>query len=74
MAPNKRADNKRILGAYIDKHLYERFKKACEDAGLSMTEAIMHCVTDAVDKYEKTIKNNNKEEGKSLKDEFFGRD
>lgn len=56
MAPGKRADNKKMLGVYLDEKLIERFKAACEFFGFSMTNILETYITEKANEYEKLLR------------------
>ncbi len=52
MAPNKRADNKRKLGLWLNVDLYEKFTEASEFFGSNMTALLTDFITEKVKEYE----------------------
>jgi hypothetical protein len=56
MAPNKRAENKKLLNLWLDKDVYARFSRAAEAFGLSMTSILTAFITEKVDEYERKYK------------------
>lgn len=58
MAPNKRADNKKLLSLWLDKELYDRFSETAEHFGVTMTSILTAYITEKVDQYE--LKRNNR--------------
>lgn len=53
MAPNKRADNKKQIGLFVDIDLLNRFRQAADAFGLTMTSLIVDYMEDTVEKYER---------------------
>lgn len=52
MAPNKRAENKRLLNLWLDKDVYTRFSRVADAFGISMTAILTAYITEKVDEYE----------------------
>lgn len=63
MAPNKRAENKKLLNLWLDKDLYSRFAAAAEHFGVSMTAVLTAYITEKVDEYETKRTNHTKQGG-----------
>lgn len=66
MSPNKRADNKKLLSLWLDRDLYNRFSKAAEHFGVTMTSILTAYIEEKVEEYEnkyhnRTQRRNNKE-------------
>lgn len=52
MAPNKRAENKRLLNLWLDKDVYARFARVADAFGVSMTSILTAYITEKVEEYE----------------------
>ena len=63
MAPRQRAENKKMLGLYVDSALVEKFQKACAYYGQTMTSAVTLFIEETVQEYEEILKE--EEEGKN---------
>ncbi len=57
MAPSKRADNKRMIGIYVDVKLAKRFQEACEYFGLTMSTVLTSYITEKANEYERILRN-----------------
>ncbi|MBR3944717.1 MAG: hypothetical protein IKK15_06435 [Akkermansia sp.] len=68
MAPGQRAENKKMLGIYIDEKLLERFKAACEFFGFSMTTLLETYITEKANEYEKLLRSGRASRKLSKKD------
>jgi hypothetical protein len=56
MSPNKRAANKKQLAIWLDVDVYNRFSRAADAFGLTMTSILTAYITEKVDEYEATVK------------------
>ena len=56
MAPRQRAENKKMLGLYVDSDLVEKFQKACAYYGQTMTSAVTLFIEETVQEYEELLK------------------
>lgn len=56
MAPRQRAENKKMLGLYVDSALVEKFQKACAYYGQTMTSAVTLFIEETVQEYEELLK------------------
>ena len=52
MAPNKRAENKKLLNLWLNKDLYNSFAALAKKEGVSMTSLITTHIEDVVNKHE----------------------
>lgn len=57
MAPNQRADNKKMVGIYVDAKLVQRFQKACEHFGITMSAIITAYMEEKANEYEQSLRN-----------------
>ena len=57
MAPSKRADNKKMVGIYVDEKLVKRFQKACDHFGISMSAILTAYMEEKANEYEQTLRN-----------------
>ena len=55
MAPNKRADNKKMIGIYVDKDILRRFQGACAYFGLSMSVVLTSYIEEKANEYQKLL-------------------
>ena len=55
MAPRQRAENKKMLGLYVDGTLIEKFQKACAYYGQTMTSAVTLFIEETVQEYEELM-------------------
>ena len=62
MAPRQRAENKKMLGLYVDSALVAKFQQACANYGQTMTSAVTLFIEETVQEYEELLK---EEEGES---------
>ena len=63
MAPRQRAENKKMLGLYVDSALVAKFQQACAYYGQTMTSAVTLFIEETVQEYEEILKE--EEEGKN---------
>ena len=56
MAPSKRADNKKMIGVYLDEKVIKRFQEACAFFGVTMSQVLTAYITDKVNDYERTLR------------------
>ena len=56
MAPSKRADNKKMVGIYVDKDLLRRFQEACAFFGLPMSVVLTSYIEAKANEYEKLLR------------------
>lgn len=56
MSPNKRADNKKMIGVYVDAKLLKRFQEVCSFFGVTMSQIITAYMADKVADYDRTIR------------------
>ena len=56
MAPRQRAENKKMLGLYVDSALVGKFQKACAYYGQTMTSAVTLFIEETVQEYEELMK------------------
>lgn len=56
MSPNKRAANKKQLAIWLDIDVYNRFSRAADAFGLTMTSILTAFITEKVDEYEANVK------------------
>lgn len=56
MAPRQRAENKKMLGLYVDSALVAKFQQACAYYGQTMTSAVTLFIEETVQEYEELMK------------------
>ncbi|MBR5890273.1 MAG: hypothetical protein IKY92_09555 [Akkermansia sp.] len=56
MAPRQRAENKKMLGLYVDSALVAKFQQACAYYGQTMTSAVTLFIEETVQEYEELLK------------------
>lgn len=56
MAPRQRAENKKMLGLYVDSELVSKFQQACAYYGQTMTSAVTLFIEETVQEYEELLK------------------
>lgn len=62
MAPRQRAENKKMLGLYVDSALVAKFQQACAYYGQTMTSAVTLFIEETVQEYEELMAGENQEE------------
>ncbi len=53
MSPRKRADNKKMIGFYLEKETYAKFQEVADYLGLSMTAILTAFIIEQIDNYER---------------------
>ena len=61
MAPRQRAENKKMLGLYVDSALVEKVQKAWAYYGQTMTSAVTLFIEETVQEYEELLKEEGEE-------------
>ena len=56
MAPRQRAENKKMLGLYVDSAQVAKFQQACAYYGQTMTSAVTLFIEETVQEYEELMK------------------
>ena len=56
MAPRQRAENKKMLGLYVESALVAKFQQACAYYGQTMTSAVTLFIEETVQEYEELLK------------------
>ena len=56
MAPRQRAENKKMLGLYVDSALVAKFQQACAYYGQTMTSAVTLFIEETMQEYEELLK------------------
>jgi len=57
VAPNKRADNKKMVGCYADAKLIEHFRQSADFFGVSVTELITNFMKETIEDFERQRRN-----------------